>query len=585
MHTQKTNNPKPLTPLAAAMAEMRTAFVVVGVFSFFLNLLILVSPLYMFQVFDRVLTSGRTETLLYLTLIAVCGIGLYGALEGVRAYMLARLSHWMERRLSREVLSASLMQANRSGLLREFMTVQNFVGSTGIAPFFDAPWVPFFLFVMWILHPWLGLLGLGAAIVLAALTVVNESATRKKFQDAQRGQGVVMTTLSQASRNTEVIAAMNMGPALSARLGRPLDEAQDGLRSAADIAGLITGTIKFVRMSVQIGVMALGAYLVIRGELTPGGMIGGSIILGRALAPIEQAIGAWRGFVGARASYGRLKEAFDATPPLEERTKLPEPKGHLSVESASFAPPGVTTPILKRVSFAANPGQVVGVVGPSAAGKSMLCRLITGVWTPQQGAVRLDGAEVSHWDRAQFAAAVGYLPQDVELFAGTVKENIARMGAADDEAVVAAAKLAGAHDMILKLQNGYDTFVGADGSALSAGQRQRVGLARALYGDPKVLVLDEPNSNLDEEGERALIGAIIQMKQRGTAIVIVAHRRTILQAVDLLLLLRDGMVENFGPRDEVLRAVQAAAQAAQAAQSGEKVTQLSRPGSGGEGGS
>jgi ATP-binding cassette subfamily C exporter for protease/lipase len=239
-----------------------------------------------------------------------------------------------------------------------------------------------------------------------------------------------------------------------------------------------------------------------------------------------------------------------------DRTKLPEPQGNLSVEGASFAPPGSSTPILKRVSFALGPGQVVGIVGPSAAGKSMLCRLITGVWAPQQGAVRLDGAEVSHWDRTQFAAAVGYLPQDVELFAGSVKENIARMGEANDEAVVAAAKLAGAHDMILKLPNGYDTHVGADGSALSAGQRQRVGLARALYGEPKLLVLDEPNSNLDEEGERALLGAIVQMKQRGAAIVIVAHRRTILQVVDLLLLLRDGAVENFGPRDDVLRAVQ-----------------------------
>jgi len=566
MHTPKGNTAINLNPLAAAMAEMRTAFILVAVFSFFLNLLILVSPLYMFQVFDRVLTSGRTETLLYLTLIAVCGIGLYGALEGVRSFMLARLSHWLERRLSREVLTASLSQASRAGLLREFMTVQNFVGSTAVAPFFDAPWVPFFLFVMWILHPWLGLLALCAAIVLGALTFINERVTRQKFQDAQKGQGTVLSSLGQAARNTEVIAAMNMGPALSERLGAPLDTAQDLLRSAGDAAGLILGTIKFVRMSVQIGVMGLGAFLVLRGELSPGGMIAGSIILGRALAPIEQAIGAWRGFVGARSSYGRLKEVFDGAPPQEDRTKLPEPKGQLTVEAATFAPPGVQSPIIKRISFAVSPGQVVGVVGPSAAGKSLLCRLLTGVWSPQQGAVRLDGAEVSHWDRAQFAAAVGYLPQDVELFAGTVKDNIARMGGADDEAVVAAAKSAGAHEMILKLPNGYDTFVGAEAGSLSAGQRQRVGLARALYGEPKLLVLDEPNSNLDEEGERALIGAIVQMKQRGAAIVIVAHRRTILQVVDLLLLIRDGAVEAFGPRDDVLRAVQEAQKKANPAQ-------------------
>jgi len=549
------------------MREIRVAFVLVGIFSLFLNLLILVSPLYMFQVFDRVLTSGRTETLVFLTLIAVAGIALYGALEGVRAFLLARISHWMERRLSREVLEQSLSEASRAGLLREFLQVQNFVGSPSVAPFFDAPWVPVFLFVMWLLHPWLGFLALGAAIVLAALTLINESATRKKFQDAQRGQGGILTSLSQAARNNEVIAAMNMGPALSERLGAPLDKAQDGLRSAADIAGFILGLIKFIRLSVQIGVMGLGAYLVLRGELSPGGMIAGSIILGRALAPIEQAIGAWRGFVGARSSYARLKEAFDSARPESERTMLPDPQGQLTVEDVSFAPPGTNKPILKRISFGVGPGQVVGIVGPSAAGKSMLCRLITGVWFPQTGAVRLDGAEINHWNREQLASALGYLPQDVELFAGSVKDNIARMGTAEDEAVIAAAKLAGAHEMILKLPDGYDTFVGADGSALSAGQRQRVGLARALYGEPKLLVLDEPNSNLDEDGEQALLGAIVQMKQRGTAIVIVAHRRTILQVVDLLLLLREGAVERFGPRDDVLKAVQAD-RAAHSAQQG-----------------
>jgi len=567
MQSQRTNNQAPETPLSATMREIRVAFVLVGIFSLFLNLLILVSPLYMFQVFDRVLTSGRTETLVFLTLIAVAGIALYGALEGVRAFLLARISHWMERRLSREVLEQSLSEASRAGLLREFMQVQNFVGSPSVAPFFDAPWVPVFLFVMWLLHPWLGFLALGAAIVLAALTLINESATRKKFQDAQRGQGGILTSLSQAARNNEVIAAMNMGPALSERLGAPLDKAQDGLRSAADIAGFILGLIKFIRLSVQIGVMGLGAYLVLRGELSPGGMIAGSIILGRALAPIEQAIGAWRGFVGARSSYARLKEAFDSARPESERTMLPDPQGQLTVEDVSFAPPGTNKPILKRISFGVGPGQVVGIVGPSAAGKSMLCRLITGVWFPQTGAVRLDGAEINHWNREQLASALGYLPQDVELFAGSVKDNIARMGTAEDEAVIAAAKLAGAHEMILKLPDGYDTFVGADGSALSAGQRQRVGLARALYGEPKLLVLDEPNSNLDEDGEQALLGAIVQMKQRGTAIVIVAHRRTILQVVDLLLLLRGGAVEKFGPRDDVLKAVQAD-RAAHSAQQG-----------------
>ncbi len=544
--------------LNAIEREARGAFVMVGVFSFFLNLLILVTPLYMFQIFDRVLTSGRTETLLYLTLIAIAAIGLYGALEGVRSFLLARVSHWVERRLSREVLTRSLSEVEQAGLLREFFQVQNFVGSPSVAPFFDAPWVPVFLLIMWLLHPWLGLLALGAAIVLVVLTLLNERATRRRFQDAQRGQGGVAAALSQAARNTEVIQAMNMTPALAERLGTPLDKAQDELREGADVAGVILGTTKFVRLSVQVGVLGLGAYLVLRGELTPGGMIAGSIILGRALAPIEQAIGAWRGFTGARESYRRLKEVFDASPAETERTKLPEPQGQVVLEGVTFAPPGAEAPVLKGVSFAAAPGQVLGIVGPSAAGKSTLCRLLTGVASPQAGAVRLDGAEIDHWDRAQLANAVGYLPQDVELFAGTVKDNIARMGAADDDAVVAAAKLAGAHEMVLKLAKGYDTEAGAGGRLLSAGQRQRIGLARALYGNPKVLVLDEPNSNLDEEGERALLGTILQAKANGAAVIVVAHRRTILQVVDLLLLLRDGAVEAFGPRDQVLEALQAA---------------------------
>ncbi len=545
-------------PLRTAMREARLAFYLVGLFSFVLNLLILVTPLYMFQVFDRVLTSGRTETLMFLTMIAIAGTALYGSLEGVRAFLLARLGHWMERRLSRQVLMRSFGERGQAGLLREYLQVQNFVSSPSIAPFFDAPWVPVFLVVMWLLHPLMGVLALVAAIVLGGLAALNERLTRAKLEAAQKGQGGVMASLGQAARNSEIIEALNMGPALAARMGAPLDQAQDELRSAADQAGMILGTIKFLRLAVQIGVLGLGAWLVLQAEMSPGGMIAGSIILGRALAPIEQAIGAWRAFVGARTSYKRLIEVFDAHEPHGERTTLPEPHGHLTVEAVSFAPPMTTKPLLKRISFEARPGQVLGIVGPSGAGKSLLCRLITGVWSPQAGAIRLDGAEIDHWDREQLANALGYLPQDVELFSGTVKDNISRMGSGSDEDVVAAAKLAAAHEMILRLPNGYDTEVGPGGGSLSAGQRQRIGLARALYGNPKLFVLDEPNSNLDEEGERALLAAILQLKKNGGTIVVVAHRRTILQVVDTLLLLKDGEVEAFGPRDKILQALQAA---------------------------
>ncbi len=552
-----TDSSKPETVLAAAMREARFAFLMVGAFSFVLNVLILVTPLYMFQVFDRVLTSGRTETLLFLTLIAVAGTALYGSLEGVRAFLLSRLGHWMERRLSRQILQRSFGERGQVGLLRDYLQVQNFISSPAINPFFDAPWVPVFLAVMWLLHPVLGILAIVAAITLGGLALINEAATRKKIETAQKRQGGVMTSLAQAARNAEIIDALNMGPALAERLGGPLDRAQDGFRSAADMGGLILGLIKFLRLAVQISVLAIGAYLVLQGELSPGGMIAGSIILGRALAPVEQAIGAWRSFVGARTSYQALKTVFDAEPAPFEKTKLPQALGHLVVEDVSFAPPGTKKAILKRISFEVRPGQALGIVGPSAAGKSLLCRLLAGVWVPQAGAVRLDGAEIHHWDKAQLAGCLGYLPQDVELFAGSVKDNVARMDTPDDEAVIAAAKLAGAHAMIQRLPEGYDSDIGPGGSSLSAGQRQRVGLARALYGKPKLLVMDEPNSNLDEEGERALLGAILQLKQEGCAIVLVAHRRTVLQVVDTLLLLSDGAVDRFGPRDEILTALQA----------------------------
>ena len=558
MNKPVSDSVNPDNPLRNAMREARLAFFLVGMFSFVLNMLILITPLYMLQVFDRVLTSGRTETLMFLTMIAMAGTLLYGSLEGVRAFLLARLGHWMERRMSRQILLRSFGEAGQSGLLRDYLQVQNFVASPSVAPFFDAPWVPLFLVVMWLLHPLMGVLAILSAIVLGALALLNERLTRRKLEEAQKGQGAVMVSLAQAARNSEVIEAMNMGPALASRMGAPLDTAQDQLRGAADQAGLILGTIKFIRLSVQIGVMGLGAWLVLQGEMSPGGMIAGSIILGRALAPVEQAIGAWRGFVGARTSYKKLNEVFDGYTPQGERTTLPDPHGHLTVEGVSFAPPMTTKPILKRVSFEARPGQILAVIGPSGAGKSMLCRLITGVWTAQAGAVRLDGAEIGHWDKEQLATCMGYLPQDVELFSGTVRDNIARMGSGEDEDVISAAKIAGAHDMIQRLPAGYDSEVGPGGASLSAGQRQRIGLARALYGDPKLLVLDEPNSNLDEDGERALLAAMLQMKKNGTTVVVVAHRKTILQVVDTLLLLADGEVEGFGPRDQILQALQTA---------------------------
>lgn len=565
------NPHKKMTPLEQLLRQARLAFVLVGVFSFVLNLLILVTPLYMFQVFDRVLTSGRTETLIFLTLIAICGTALYGGVEAIRAYLLSRIGHWMERRFARQSIVKGLANPNLSALpLREYLQVQNFVAGPSIAPFFDAPWVPVFIIVLFLLHPLIGMFSLAAAVVIGLLAFLNERLTRRGLEAAQRQQGGVTTSLAGAARNAEIIKAMNLGPAIAERLEKPLHEAQDELRTAADQAGTILGILKGFRLAVQIGIMALGAYLVIKGNLSPGAMIAGSILLGRALAPVEQALGAWKAFAGARESYNRLNELFQAGEGEgAPRTRLPEAKGHLALSGVVFAPPGSDKPILKRVGFEVRPGEVLGVVGPSAAGKSLLCRVAIGILTPQAGEVRMDGAELSHWDPDQLAASLGYLPQDVQLFAGTVRDNIARMGQADDEDVVAAAKEAGAHDMILGLPGGYDTELGADGAGLSAGQKQRVGFARALFGRPKLLVLDEPNSNLDEEGERALLAGILSAKARGTAVLMVAHRRTVLAIVDSLLLLRDGTVEAYGPRDQVLQKLQAARQPTGTTEAGE----------------
>jgi len=570
-----------LNPLSAARREAKTALAAVAVFSACINLLVLVSPLYMFQIFDRVLTSGRVETLLYLTLVVIVALALFGALEAIRAVLLARVAHWLERRLSPGLLLQSLNHQGSNGLLRDFMQVLYFVGSPGVTPFFDAPWVPFFIVVMYLLHPWLGVLALLSAILLTAIAYVNELRTRSGIDEALSAQGRVQQSLTQAEQHGDVVAAMNLAPALSRRLVRPLDEAQDQLQSAADTNGIALGLSKSIRVVAQVIALGLGAYLVLQGDLSPGGMIAASIILGRALAPVEQAIGAWRGFTAARASYGRLTKAFDAAPSVKSRMQLPSPKGELRVEDASYAPPGVGSPILKRITFSSSPGQVVGVVGPSAAGKSLLCRLLVGIASPQRGSVRLDGAEINHWDRAQLASAVGYLPQGVELFDGTVRENIGRMGDVDDAAVVEAAQIAGAHEMILELPQAYDTPIGPDGGLLSAGQRQRIGLARALFGNPKFLVLDEPNSNLDEDGERGLLRAILHMKQQGCNVILVAHRRTVLQVVDMLLFMRQGAVEQFGPRDEVVAAIDAQRVARQSVSTADRGTRESRPDKGG----
>jgi len=541
-----------------AIRRAVAGFAVAGAFSFFLNLLMLVSPLYMLQVYDRVLTTGSKETLLYLTLLAIFALAILGVLEGLRTSVLARVGQWIGAAVGGGLVEQSVTGAlsgrtNGTQSLRDLSQVRSFIAQ-GLSVFFDAPWVPIFVALIWILHPWLGVLALAAAVVLFCIALANDWLTRSAYESSGKAQQAAMTHADAAVRNAEVVRAMGMQPALLQKWRWFDEEASHEQTRGVQRGGAMLGLSKALRFAVQVGVLGLGALLVLGGELTPGGMIAGSILLGRALAPVEQSIGAWRGYVGARAAYERIKDLEDDDSLADQPAMpLPAPKGQVSVEAVTFVPAGAEKPVLQQVSFPLAIGDVVGVIGPSGAGKSTLCRLLVGIWPPTRGAVRLDGADLSQLNSDEIGKHIGYLPQDVELFAGTVQENIARMSAGDPQKVVLAAQLADVHEMILRLPQGYDTQIGPQGSALSGGQRQRIGLARALYGDPKLVVLDEPNSNLDQAGEAALIGSIKRLGEQGITTIVVAHRLAALSVVDKLVVLEGGHVSDFGPREEVLQ--------------------------------
>ena len=545
------------TALQAALREARRGLAVVAALSLFLNLLVLVSPLYMFQVFDRVLPSGHVETLVALTVVAGFALLVFGLLEVIRHQALVRISTWLDRRLSEPVLAASLGEALAGRAigaqpLRDLAQLRGFISSENVFPILDAPWTLAFITVIWLLHPWLGVLALLGAALLFALALGSEVVMRAPLGEANERWMTAQRHGDTALRNAEVVHAMGMLPALLRRWHADNDRALDQHAQASDRGAAIVGMAKFLRLFIQVGMLGLGAYLVLGGELTAGGMIAGSILLSRALAPVEQAIGAWKGLVAARASHDRLQALLRKHLAAAPALRLPVPEGRVSVERLVFAPPDGDRPILKHLEFELAAGDVLAVIGPSGSGKSTLCRLIAGIWAPASGHVRLDGAEVHTWDRADFGRYVGYLPQDVELFAGTVRDNIARLSDAPDEAVIEAARLAGAHDMILRLRDGYATEIGPQGAVLSGGQRQWIGLARAMFGEPRLVVLDEPNASLDQAGEAALIEAIGRLKARGTTVILVAHRPSLLVHVDKLLVLREGAGVLFGPRDEVL---------------------------------
>ncbi len=524
-----------------------------------MNILVLASPIYMMQMYDRVLLTGSIDTLVFLTLICAVAMAVMGALDAIRSMILGRIGAWFERTLRFELLSGVLRVAFERGnsfgqqLMGDLQTVKNFLGSSQVGPIFDAPWAPVFLAIIWVIHPWMGVFATVAALILLVIAIATDVLTRKKMKEMSTDQVAFGRFSQQVIANHDIVLGMGMNTAVFDRMKGLLGRLQKDSLKVTDLIAMLSGLTKFFRMFVQIGILGLGAYLVVQGNLTSGGMLGASIILGRALAPVEQAIGSWRVSVGAVQAFRRIYQFFSTVGFSRSEFSLPQAVGAVSVEGLLYGAPGKEKAIIRGMNFALKPGTVLAVIGPSGAGKTTLCRLLVGSLRPNAGHVRLDGADVSSWNRDELGKSIGYLPQTIELFEGSVRDNISRFRQASDEEVVAAAELARCHAMILRLSNGYLTEIGEAGAYLSGGERQRIGLARAVFGYPKLVVLDEPNSNLDHEGEQALLQAMTELKKKGCTIVIVTHRPSLLSAVDMVAIIREGTLDRVGERDAILR--------------------------------
>lgn len=558
--------------LQAALKACKGSFISVGFFSLFVNALMLVPTFYMLQVYGRVVTSGSISTLAMLTIIMVVLTVTTGLLEWIRSRIMIRVSTKLDVILSRDVYRASFKQALATGgmnasaqPLADLTSLRQFLTGNGVFAFFDAPWLPIYVAVMFMFHPWYGWVAIGSAIILVCLAYANEKVTGKTIADANRENMSASLYTTKNLRNAEVIESMGMLDTLINRWSSRQKKVLLLQSVASDNGGVITSLSKTFRVMVQSLILGLGAYLAVNHEIAPGLVIAGSVLLGRALAPIDLIIGSWKGFIAARGQYGRLNEILDKLQSEPQRMSLPAPEGHVLVENVIVGPPNSRAAILKGVSFAVPAGTVVGVIGPSASGKSTLARALLGIWPAQHGTVRLDGADIVNWDKSELGPYVGYLPQDIELFEGTIGENIARFSEVDPEKVVQAAKVSGVHEMILTLPDGYDTVIGGDGANLSGGQRQRIGLARAIYGTPKLIILDEPNSNLDEVGERALAYALDYLKATGATVFVITHRTSILSQLDRLLVMSDGLVSMYGPTAQVMAELSAKAKSQQKA--------------------
>lgn len=563
--------------LRAARAASRQAVFTAFLFSALVNVLMLTAPLYMLQVYDRVLVSRSEETLLALSLLMAFLFVIMGVLDHARGRITARVGARLQEALDARVLSAAFRRLTVApqdtaalAAQKDLDAIARFWASPVLLALFDAPWAPVFIAAIFVFQPWLGALALAGGLVILVLSLANQHATDRPLQAANLAGLAAERQAENLKQEAELVQSLGMAAAAFARLKTRRDAALDAGLAAADSAGRYSVAIRTFRLFLQSAMLGLAAWLVLRQELSAGAMIAASILTGRALQPVEQAVGQWAVLSRARQAGTRLAGLLASVPPLPTRTDLPRPKALVEVQGLTVVPPGAAAPVLRNLSFTLPPGRALGVIGPSGSGKSSLARALSGVWHPAAGRIRLAGATLDQYDPDRLGSYIGYLPQRVTLFDGTIAENIARLHAgADAGRIVAAARAAAAHQMILKLPNSYDTQVATMGSRLSGGQIQRIGLARALYGDPVLLILDEPNSNLDNDGSIALNSAIRTAKARGASVLIMAHRPAAIQECDLLLVLQDGAAAAFGPRDTVLReAVRNAGDIARAAASG-----------------
>jgi len=558
----------------------------VGIFTACMNLLLLVPSLYMLEVYDRVLTSRNEFTLLMLSLIVFFLYLIYSFLDVIRSHTVIAVGKKIDAELNHRTYTAAFEQnlkirgGNAGQALNDLTTIRQFVTGPSLYAFFDAPWFPFYLIVIFLFNVWLGIFSTVCVLILLILAYLNEACTHKPLAEASTLSVHSSNIAGNNLRQAEVIESMGMLPQLRDRWYDVHSKFLEKQALASERAASLGAATKFFRTLMQSLALGFAAYLVLENQLSPGMMIAATILLGKATSPLEMAIGSWRQWRNTVSSYERLTQLLFDNPPRIVGMSLPKPEGYLSMESIYAAPPGVKKAVLKNVSLSIAPGDVLGVIGPSAAGKSTLARVAAGIWPSTPNSARIDGADIYRWNKDELGPAIGYMPQDVEIFPGTVSENIARFTQFNPQDVVEAAKLAGVHDMILYFPEGYDTRIGDGGVGLSGGQKQRLALARAIFGKPSLVILDEPNSNLDDAGELALVGVIRKLQARKASVLVITHRISVLQATNKLLLLQDGMVQMFGPTKDVLQALKKKAADAVVSGAGGSSTLPNTPGSG-----